>query len=74
MRAPRTWANPTGGYASGSVGQGGSDRIVRADQAKPAGIMPAVQDFLGHADRRMTSKYAQMAKKIRALFIPAKVG
>jgi hypothetical protein len=37
----------------------------------------AVQDFLGHADPRMTAKYAHvvdMAKKNPALFIPAKVG
>jgi integrase len=36
-----------------------------------------VQDFLGHADPRMTSKHAHvvdMATKTPALFIPAKVG
>ena len=35
------------------------------------------QDFLGHADPRMTAKYAHvvdMAKKNPALFIPVKVG
>jgi hypothetical protein len=61
VRAPRTWADPTSGYASGPVGHRGSDPIVRADQATPAGIMPAVQDFLSHADPRMTSKYAHMS-------------
>jgi integrase len=37
----------------------------------------SVQDFLGHADPRMTAKYAHvvdMAKKNPALFIPVKVG
>jgi integrase len=37
----------------------------------------AVQDFLGHADPRMTARYAHavdMAKKNPALFIPARVG
>ena len=37
----------------------------------------AVQDFLGHADPRMTAKYAHvvdMAKKNPALFIPVKLG
>ena len=41
------------------------------------GDLRAVQDFLGHADPRMTAKYAHvvdMAKKNPALFIPAKVG
>jgi hypothetical protein len=38
------------------VGHRESDQNVRADQAAPAGIMPAVQDFLGHADPRMTAK------------------
>jgi integrase len=36
-----------------------------------------VQDFLGHADSRMTSRYAHvvdMAKKNPALFIPVKMG
>ena len=36
-----------------------------------------VQDFLGHADPRMTSRYAHvvdMAKRNPALFIPVKVG
>jgi hypothetical protein len=39
--------------------------------------MRAVKDFPGHADRRMTAKYAyvvDMAKKNPALFIPVKVG
>jgi hypothetical protein len=41
------------------------------------GDLRAVQDFLGHADPRMTAKYAHvvdMAKKNPALFIPVKVG
>jgi site-specific recombinase XerD len=41
------------------------------------GDLRAVQEFLGHADPRMTSKYAHvvdMAKKNPALFIPVKVG
>ena len=41
------------------------------------GGLRAVRDFLGHADPRMTAKYAHvvdMAKKNPALFIPAKVG
>ena len=41
------------------------------------GDLRAVQDFLGHADPRMTAKYAHvvdMAKKNPALFIPAKMG
>ena len=40
------------------------------------GDLRAVQDFLGHADPRMTAKYAHvvdMAKKKPALFIPATV-
>src|ERR1035437_1443018 len=40
------------------------------------GDLRAVQDFLGHADPRMTAKYAHvvdMAKKNPALFIPATV-
>jgi integrase/recombinase XerD len=40
------------------------------------GDLRAVQDFLGHADPRMTAKYAHvvdMAKKNPALFIPVKV-
>ena len=42
-----------------------------------AGDLRAVQDFLGHADPRMTAKYRHvldMAKKNPALFIPVKVG
>ena len=41
------------------------------------GDLRAVQDFLGHADPRMTAKYAHvvdMAKKNPALLIPVKVG
>jgi site-specific recombinase XerD len=41
------------------------------------GDLRAVQDFLGHADSRMTSRYAHvvdMAKKNPALFIPVKMG
>jgi hypothetical protein len=41
------------------------------------GDLRAVQDFMGHADPRMTAKYAHvvdMAKKNPALFIPVKVG
>jgi len=41
------------------------------------GDLRAVQEFLGHADPRMTAKYAHvvdMAKKNPALFIPVKVG
>ena len=41
------------------------------------GDLRTVQDFLGHADPRMTAKYAHvvdMAKKNPALFIPVKVG
>jgi integrase len=41
------------------------------------GDLRTVQEFLGHADPRMTSKYAHvvdMAKKNPALFIPVKVG
>ena len=41
------------------------------------GDLRAVQDFLGHADPRMTAKYAHvvdMAMKNPALFIPVKVG
>jgi integrase/recombinase XerD len=41
------------------------------------GDLRAVQDFLGHADPRMTARYAHvvdMAKKNPALFIPVKVG
>jgi site-specific recombinase XerD len=41
------------------------------------GDLRAVQDFMGHADPRMTAKYAyvvDMAKKNPALFIPVKVG
>src|ERR1035437_3780472 len=41
------------------------------------GDLRALQDFLGHADPRMTAKYAHvvdMAKKNPALFIPVKVG
>jgi site-specific recombinase XerD len=41
------------------------------------GDLRAVQDFLGHADPRMTSKYAHvvdMAKKNPALFIPLRIG
>ena len=41
------------------------------------GDLGAVQDFMGHADPRMTAKYAHvvdMAKKNPALFIPVKVG
>ena len=41
------------------------------------GDLRAVQDFLGHADPRMTAKYAHvvdMAKKNPALFIPSKMG
>jgi integrase len=41
------------------------------------GDLRAVQDFLGHADPRMTSRYAHvvdMAKRNPALFIPVKVG
>ena len=40
------------------------------------GDLRAVQDFMGHADPRMTAKYAHvvdMAKKNPALFIPVKV-
>jgi integrase len=41
------------------------------------GDLRAVQEFLGHADPRMTSRYAHvvdMAKHNPALFIPVKVG
>ena len=41
------------------------------------GDLRAVQDFLGHADPRMTAKCAHVvakAKKNPALFIPVKVG
>ena len=41
------------------------------------GDLRAVQDFLGHADPRMTARYAHvvdMAKRNPALFIPVKVG
>jgi len=41
------------------------------------GDLRAVQELLGHADPRMTARYAQvvdMAKRNPALFIPAKVG
>jgi integrase len=41
------------------------------------GDLRTVQDFLGHADPRMTSRYAHvvdMAKRNPALFIPVKVG
>ncbi len=41
------------------------------------GDLRAVQDFLGHADPRMTSRYAHvvdMAKRNPALFIPINVG
>jgi integrase len=41
------------------------------------GDLWAVQDFLGHADPRMTARYAHvvdMAKKNLALFIPVKMG
>ena len=41
------------------------------------GDLRAVQDFLSHADPRMTAKYAHvvdMAKKNPALFIPVGVG
>ena len=41
------------------------------------GDLRAVQDFMGHADPRMTAKYAHvvdMAKKNPARFIPAKMG
>jgi integrase len=41
------------------------------------GDLRAVQEFLGHADPRMTSRYAHvvdMAKRNPALFIPVKVG
>ena len=41
------------------------------------GALRAVQDFPGHADPRMTAKYAHvvdMAKKNPAWFIPVKVG
>jgi integrase len=40
------------------------------------GDLRAVQEFLGHADPRMTSRYAHvvdMAKRNPALFIPVKV-
>ena len=41
------------------------------------GDLRAVQEFLGHADPRMTSRYAHvvdMPKRNPALFIPVKVG
>ena len=41
------------------------------------GDLRAVQEFLGHADPRMTSRYAHvvdMAKRNPALFIPVKIG
>ena len=41
------------------------------------GIMRAVQELLGHADPRMTARYAHvvdMPMKNPALFIPVKVG
>jgi site-specific recombinase XerD len=41
------------------------------------GDLRAVQDFLGHADLRMTSHYqhvVDMAKQNPALFVPVKVG
>jgi integrase/recombinase XerD len=41
------------------------------------GDLRAVQEFLGHADPRMTSRYAHvvdMAKRNPALFIPVNVG
>ncbi len=41
------------------------------------GDLRAVQEFLGHSDPRMTSRYAHvvdMAKRNPALFIPVKVG
>ena len=41
------------------------------------GDLRAVQDFLGHADPRMTARYAHvvdMAKRNPALFIPVKLG
>jgi integrase len=41
------------------------------------GDLRAVQEFLGHADPRMTSRYARvvdMAERNPALFIPMKVG
>ena len=40
------------------------------------GDLGAVEDFMGHADPRMTAKYAHvvdMATKNPALFIPAKL-
>jgi integrase/recombinase XerD len=41
------------------------------------GDLRAVQDFPGHAEPRMTAKYAHVvdtAKKNPALFVPVKVG
>jgi integrase len=51
-------------------------RQPRGFRNRPA-VVRTVQDFLGHADPRMTSRYAHvvdMAKRNPALFIPVKVG
>ena len=57
--------------------RGSDERQEDADGSLHTGDLRAVQDFLGHADPRMTAKYAHvvdMAKKNPALFIPVKVG
>jgi site-specific recombinase XerD len=61
--------------------QGVSDHALRHTAATlgylHTGDLRAVQDFLGHADPRMTARYAHvvdMAKRNPALFIPVKVG
>ena len=79
----RTIRAHTGKYlrAAGLKRPGISNHALRHTAATlgylHTGDLLAVQEFLGHADPRMTARYAHvvdMAKRNPALFIPVKIG